>query len=186
MHKLHKPVVRKLEKRKVHSSFQNNIGGYELAHMQLISHLKKEFGFYFVFIDIFRKYAWVIPAKNKQGTTITNAIQKKLDRSKGKPSKIWVNKGSEFYNRSIKSWLEKNNIEMYSTLWKSVVAERFLRTLKTKIFLNLIKIFAKRYTPIWSEVVFVIRNIKTTLPWTHFISDFKGEEIVGNFYEKEL
>ena len=75
---------------------------------------------------------------------------------------------------------------MYSTLWKSVVAERFLRTLKTKIFLNLIKIFAKRYTPIWSEVVFVIRNIKTTPPWTHFISDFKDEEIVGNFYEKEL
>ena len=137
-------------------------------------------------MHIFRKYAWVIPAKNKQGTTITNAIQKKLDRSKGKPSKIWVNKGSEFYNRSIKSWLEKNNIEMYSTLWKSVVAERFLRTLKTKIFLNLIKIFAKRYTPIWSEVVFVIRNIKTTPPWTHFISDFKSEEIVGNFYEKEL
>ena len=134
MHKLHKPVVRKLGKRKVHSSFKNNIGGNELADMQLISHLKKKFGFYYVFIDIFRKYAWVIPAKNKQRTTITNDIQKKLDRSKGKPSKIWVNKGSEFYNRSIKSWLKRNNIEMYSTLWKSVVAERFLRTLKTKIF----------------------------------------------------
>ena len=135
-------------------------------------------------MHIFRKYAWVIPAKNKQGTTITNAIQKKLDRSKGKPSKIWVNKGSEFYNRSIKSWLEKNNIEMYSTLWKSVVAERFLRTLKTKIFLNLIKIFAKRYTPIWSEVVFVIRNIKLLLHGHILSVILRVKKLLGVFMKR--
>ena len=135
-------------------------------------------------MHIFRKYAWVIPAKNKQGTTITNAIQKKLDRSKGKPSKIWVNKGSEFYNRSIKSWLEKNNIEMYSTLWKSTVAERFLRTSKTKIFLNLIKIFATRYTPIWSEVVFVIRNLKLLLH-RHILSMIlRVKKLLGIFMKR--
>ena len=42
------------------------------------------------------------------------------------------------------------------------------------------------YVPNWSEEVFVIKNIKNTVPWTYVISDFKGEEIVGTFYEKEL
>ena len=55
-----------------------------------------------------------------------------LRKSNRKPNKIWVDKGSEFYNRSIKSWLEKNDMEMYSILneRKSVLAERFIRTLK--------------------------------------------------------
>ena len=59
-----------------------------------------------------------------------------LRKSNRKPNKIWVDKGSEFYNRSIKSWLEKNDMEMYSILneRKSVLAERFIRTLKNKIY----------------------------------------------------
>ena len=47
-------------------------------------------------------------------------------------------------------------------------------------------IFAKRYTPNWSEEVFVINKIKNTVPWTYAISDLNGEEITGSFYEKEL
>ena len=63
--------------------------------------------------------------KDKKGITITNAFQKTLDESNRKPNKIWVDKGSKFYNRSMKSWLEKSDIEMYSTHneGKSVVAE---------------------------------------------------------------
>ena len=68
----------------------------------------------------------------KKGITITNAFQKILDESRCKPNRIWVNKGSEFYNKSIKSWLEKNNIEMYSTHNKgeSIITDRFIRALK--------------------------------------------------------
>ena len=86
-------------------------------------------------IDIYSKYACVITLKDKKGITITNAFQKILDESKSKPNKIWVDKGSEFYTRSIKSWLEKNDTEMYLTHneRKSVVTERFLRTLKIKL-----------------------------------------------------
>ena len=65
--------------------------------------------------DIQSKYAWVIPSKNKKGITITNAFQKILKESIRKPNKTWVDKGSEFYNSSMKSRLEKNDIEMYST-----------------------------------------------------------------------
>ena len=47
-------------------------------------------------------------------------------------------------------------------------------------------IFAKAYTPNWSEEVFVIKNIKTTVPWTYVINDLNDEEIIGTIYEKEL
>ena len=104
--------------------------------MQLISKFKKGLSFLLCVIDIFSKYAWVIPLRDKISITITNAFQKVLKESDCKPNKIWVDKGSAFYNRSIKSCLEKNAIEMYSrhNQGKSVVAERFLRILRNKIY----------------------------------------------------
>ena len=89
----------------------------------------------YVFFDIYSKCAPVIPLKDKKGITITNAFQITLDKPGRKPNKMWLDKGSEFYYRSLKSWLEKNCIEMYSTHneVKSVVAERFIRTLKNKL-----------------------------------------------------
>ena len=82
-------------------------------------------------IDIFSKYAWVAPLKNKKGVSIVDAFQKILDNSGRKPNKILVDKGSDFYNNSFKKWLKDNDIEMYSihNEGKSVVAERFIRTL---------------------------------------------------------
>ena len=67
------------------------------------------------FCYIYSKYAWAIPLKDKKGTTITNAFQKFLKESNPKPNKIWVDKGSEFYNKLMKLWLEKSHVEMYST-----------------------------------------------------------------------
>ena len=74
--------------------------------------------------------------KDKKGITITDAFQNILNDSNRKPNKIWVDKGSEFYNNSFKKWLKDNDIEMYSIQneGKSVVAERFIRTLKNKIY----------------------------------------------------
>ena len=182
---------------------------------------------------MFSKYAWVVPIKDKKGTSLVDAF-KKIISKKRKPNKIWVDQGSEFYNKPFKYFLKINNIEMYSTYneGKSVVAERFIRTLINKTFkymtaisknLNFdvlddivdkynntvhrtIKmkpievtndyyaeynedqsnkkdpkfkvdhhvriskykiIFAKGYTPNWSEEVFVINKIKNTIPWTY-------------------
>ena len=86
-------------------------------------------------INLFSKYAWVVPLKDKRGITIVNAFQKIISKGR-KPNKIWVDQGSEFYNNSFKDFLKINNIEMYSTYneGKSVVAERFIRTLEKKIF----------------------------------------------------
>ena len=191
---LHKPIIRKFNKRKVHSPFIDNIWGVDLADMQLIGIFNKGF--------------------------------------------------SEFHSRSIKSWLEKKMIQ------KSVVAERFIRTLKNKIYKYMTSvskkvcidksddivnkcnnrdhstiemrpvggksntyidsteeinykspkfkigdnvriskyknIFAKGYTSYWSEGVFMIKKVKNRVLWRYIISDLSGEEIAGAFYENEL
>ena len=88
-------------------------------------------------IDIFGKYVWVVPLKDKRAISIVNAFQKIISKGR-KPNKIWVDQGGEFYNNLFKRFLKINNIEMYSTYneGKSAVAERFIRTLKIK-FLNI-------------------------------------------------
>ena len=185
-------------------------------------------------------------------TIITNTFQTILNESNRKPNKIWIDKGSQFYNRSMNSFLQNNSIEMYSRHdeGKSVVAKRFIRTLENKIYKymtsisknvhidklddimnkynnayhstikmkpadvksntciqsskeindrdlkfetgDIVKIskskniFAKGFTPNWSEEVFVINKVKNIVPWIYFINDPNGEEIVGIFYEKNL
>ena len=104
--------------------------------MQLISKFNKGFRFLLCVIDIFSKYAWVVLLKDKKGVSFVNAFQKILDKSERKPKKIWVDKGSGFCNSSFKKWLKDNDIDMYSidNEGKSVVAEIFIKTLKTKIY----------------------------------------------------
>ena len=80
--------------------------------MQLINKFNGGFKFLLCVIDIFSKYAWVVPLKDKKGITFTNAFQKILKESNRKPNKIWADKGSKFYNRMFKKWLKDNNIEM--------------------------------------------------------------------------
>ena len=103
--------------------------------MQSLSKYNKEIKYLLCAIDLFSKYAWIIPIKDDKGVSIVNVFQKILDSSNRKPNKIWVDQGSEFYNKSFKDFLKINNIEMYSTCneGKSVAAERFIRTLKNKI-----------------------------------------------------
>ena len=86
--------------------------------MQLLSKFNKRILFLLCVIDIYRKYAWVMHLKDKKYITITNAFQKFLDESGRTPNKVRierVDKSSEFYNRSMKRWLEKNGMGMYST-----------------------------------------------------------------------
>ena len=133
---LHKLIIRKSKKRKVYSTFKDNIWGADLVDMQLISKFNKGFRFLLCAINIFKKYTWVALLKDKKGVSIVNAFQNILDDSKRKSNKIWVDKGGEFYKNSFKKWLQDNDIAMYSrhNEGKSVVAERFIRTIKNKIY----------------------------------------------------
>ena len=101
--KLYKPIIRKFTKRKMYSTFKDNIWSADLADMQLINKFNQEVSLLLCDIDIFSKYACVVLLKDKKGVSIVNAFQKILDDSKRKSNKIWVDKGSEFYNRSMKS-----------------------------------------------------------------------------------
>ena len=128
--------------------------GVDLADMQSLSRYNKGIKYLLCAIDLFSKYAWVIPLKDKKGTSIVNAF-KKIIAKRRKPNEIWVNQGSEFYNQYFKAFLKINNLEMYSTFneGKSVVAERFIRTLKNKIFKHMKAISKNVYVDVLDDIV---------------------------------
>ena len=109
---LHKPIIKKFEKGKVHATSKDNIWSADLADMQLLSRYNKGIRFLLCVIDIFSKYTWVVPLKDKKGISIVKAFQIIFKQSNKKPNKIWVDKGSEFYNVSFKKWLQDNDIIM--------------------------------------------------------------------------
>ena len=152
---LHKRFIRKFKKRKVYSRFRDNIYGADLADMQLISKFNKRFRSLLCVIDIFSKYAWVIPLKDKKGISIVNAFQKILEKSDRKPNKIWVDKRSEFYNNSFKNCLKDNDNEMYSihNEGRLVVAGRFIRTLRNKIYKYMTSISKNVYIDKLDDIV---------------------------------
>ena len=123
--------------------------------MQLLSKFNKGYRFLLCIIDIFSKYAWIVPLKDKKGVSIVDAFQKILDDLNRKPNKIWVDKGSKFYNSSFKKLLKDNDIEMYSihNEGKSVVAERFIRTLKTKIYKYMTSVSKNVYIDKLNDIV---------------------------------
>ena len=103
---------------------------------------------------MFRKYVWVLPLKDKRRISIVNAFQKIVSKEH-KPNTIWVDQGGEFYNNLFKRFLKINNIEMYSTYneGKSVVAERFIRTLKNKIFKHMTAVSKNVYFDVLDDIV---------------------------------
>ena len=143
----HKPVIKKFNKRKVYSQFKDNIWGVDLADMQSLSRKNKGIKYLLCAIDLYSRYAFVIPLKDKKGISIVNAFNKIIKQSDIKPNKIWVDQGGEFYNNVFKKWLSDNDIIMYSTYneTKSVVAERFIRTLKNKLYKHMTATGKKTY-----------------------------------------
>ena len=112
---LHQPGIKKFNKRKVYSQFKDNIWRVDLADMQSLSRKNKGIKYLLCAIDLYSKYAFVIPLKDKKEISIVNAFDKIIKQSKRKPNKIWVDQGSEFCNNDFKKWLSDNNIIMYST-----------------------------------------------------------------------
>ena len=110
----------------------------------------------------FSKYAFVIPLKDKKGISIVNAFNKIIKQSNRKPNKIWVDQGSEFYNNVFKKWLSDNDIIIYSTFneGKSVVAERFIGTLKNKLYKHMTATGKNVYYDVLDDVVNEYNNNK--------------------------
>ena len=131
--------------------------------MQLISKFNKGFRFLLCVIDIFSKYTWVVFLKYKEGVRIDDVFQKILDKSGRKPNKIWevdFTKEVNFTIIFLKKWLKDNDIEMYSISneGKSVVAERFIRTLKTRIYKCMTSVSQNMYIDKLDEIVCEYNN----------------------------
>ena len=129
-------------------------------------------------IDIYSKYVGVITLKDKKGTRTTNVFQKILDESNQKLNKIWVDKGSEFYNKSMKPFLQKIDIEMYSTYneEKSAIAEKFIKILKNEIYKYMTSITKNAYIDKLDDIVNKYNNTH------HSKIKMKPDDVKTNIY----
>jgi len=132
---IHHRKITKFQRRKVGVAHVDEIWALDLASMENLATDNDGYKWILCIIDVFSKYAWCVPTKNKTATTILDAVKKIVKDSDRTPSKMWTDQGSEFYNKQFEKWLKEKNITMYSTYGesKSVVVERFIRTLREKI-----------------------------------------------------
>ena len=133
---LHKPIKRKFTKRRVISDGIDEIWSADLVDMQWNSKENKGVKYLLNVIDVFSKFVWSVPIRDKTGKSIVEAFQHIINESNRKPKKLWVDQGTEFYNRSFKKWLDDHNIDIYSAYneGKAVIIERFNRTLKERMW----------------------------------------------------
>ena len=158
---LHKPVIRKFKNRKVYSQFKDNIWEIDLADMQSLSRKNKGIKYLLCAIDLYSKYAFVIPLEFKKGISVTNGFNKIIKQSNRKPNKIWVDQGGQFYNNVFKKWLSDNDIIICSKYneGKSVVA-KIIRTLKSKLYKHMTAIGKNVYYDVLDDVVNKYNNTK--------------------------
>ena len=140
---LHKPIIRKFKKRKLYSSFRDNIWDVDLADMQSLGKYNKGNKYLLCVIDLFSKYAWVVPIKDKTGTSIVNAFKKAISEWR-KPNKIRVDQSSAFYNNSFKDFLKKITLSCIQHTMKEnmLLLRDLLQRWKTK-FLSTWQLFQK-------------------------------------------
>ena len=132
---LHKSKRKNYPRRKIIVNHIDEIFAADLVEMQKFAKLNKGYRYLLTCIDIFSKFAWVIPLKDKKGITIKSALQKIFNKRKCKF--LWTDRGTEFYNKQVLDLLNENNIKLYSTNnseIKSAVIERFNRTFKNMMY----------------------------------------------------
>ena len=127
--KLHRPIRRRFPKRRVISYGIDNIWAADLVEMGKFSS-KKGIKYLLMVIDVFSKFGWIRPLKDKRGQTVADAFRSIF--AKRKPQKLWTDKGSEFFNGIMKDLLHKNGVTLYTTEneEKSSVVERWNKTMK--------------------------------------------------------
>ena len=159
---LHKPVIKKFSERKIYLQFKDNIWGVDLADMQSLNKKNKGIKYLLCAVDLYSKYAFVIPLKDKKGISIVNGFNKTIKQSNKKLNKIWADQGGEFYDNVFKKWLSDNDIILYSTFneVKSVVAEKFIRRLKNKFDKHMTATNIGVYYNILNDVVNEYNNTK--------------------------
>ena len=153
---LHKSKRKNYPRRKIIVNHIDEIFAADLVEMQKFAKLNKGYRYLLTCIDIFSKFSWVIPLKDKKGITIKNALEKIFNERK--PKFLWTDNGKEFYNKQVQDLLNENNIKLYSTNnseIKSAVIERFNRTFKNMMY----KKFTENNNTIFYNILDELVNI---------------------------
>ena len=133
---LHKPITKNFSKRKVISNGIDKIWAADLVEMQKFGKWNKGIRYLLMVIDVFSKYGWIKPLKDKKAESVSKAFDEIFEKSKRKPSMLRTDKGSEFISKHFKELLNKTGIKMYHTEneEKSSVFERWNRTMKNRMW----------------------------------------------------
>ena len=146
---LHRPVSRKFRRRRVFATGQDKIWASDLADFQKLARHNRGYKYLLVCIDIFSKYLWLVPLKNKTGLEVAKALESLFKTVR--PTRLWCDYGKEYWNNTVEKLLKKYGITLYRTYneGKSVVAERVIRTIKTWIY----KRFTTDNTDKWIDMI---------------------------------
>ena len=158
---LHKPITRNFRKRRVITYGVDKIWAGDLIEMQKYSKWNKGVKYLLTVIDVFSKYGWIVPLKDKKTESVSSAFDRIFKKSKRKPETLWTDKGSEFISKHFKEFLKKNNIKLYHTEneEKSSVVERRNKTMKNKMW----KMFsANNNTVYWDKLDKLVDNYNNT------------------------
>ena len=186
---LHKPKRKNYTRRRIIVNHIDEIFAADLVEMQKFTKLNKGYRYLITCIDIFSKFAWVIPLKDKRGINIKNALEKIFKERK--PKFLWTDKGTEFYNKQVQDLLNENNIKLYSTNnseIKSSVVERFNRTFKNMMY----KKFTENNNTIFYNILDeLVKNYNNKYHSTIQMSPIEGSKKVNekkmkNIYNFEI
>ena len=130
-----KPKLHRFPRRKIYSPNVDRIWTMDLMVVERYSKQNKNYKYILVVLDLFSRFAWARPLKTKTGKEVTDALKDIFTKSGRKPSRIWSDSGTEFFNSQVQGLLRKNSITLYSTFNepKASIAERFIRTLRRKL-----------------------------------------------------
>ncbi len=148
---IHKRVVKKINRRKVITNGKNDVWAMDLVDMGEWKDDNDNFPYMLNVIDVFTRYAWSIPLKDKSAKTVTEAFKSILDDNGEAPKRLWCDQGKEFYNKTFEALMKKHKIQLYSTYseFKASPVERFNRTLKTLMW----KRFTEENTRRWVDML---------------------------------
>ena len=141
----------RFSRRRIFSPNVNSIWTMDLLDIHQFARHNKNYRFILVVLDIFSRFAWARPLKNKSGVSVAKAFEDIISESDKKPHKVWSDRGTEFYNAAVARLFERNKIKLYSTYNepKASIAERFIRTLRGKIESN----FILTQNTVWYDIL---------------------------------
>ncbi len=158
---LHKPLRHKFPKRRVMVQGIDDTWAADLVEMGTLSRHNKGSKYLLTIIDIFSKFGWIVPLKDKKGSSVVKAFRKVFRDSSRRPKKLWTDKGREFYNKDVRQFLSPGT-ELYSTdnEEKSSVVERWNRTMKERMFRYFTANSTRTYIDVLPDIVNRYNNSK--------------------------